>query len=449
MKILHLSLLPLALFVSSPLVAQTWTQLKPTNVPGSRSAHVMANDFSRRRVVMCCGSGSAGETFEWDGKDWTKIAGTLPQLLYPTMSYSVAQNRTVLFGGRIGSTRQNTTYEWDGKTWTTITTANSPSTRYGACQAYDWGRRVTVMFSGLDGNPYSPETWEYDGKDWKLVASTGPKGRIYPAMCYDFRRQRCVMFAGYSLADLSDTWEWDGKTWKQIQTNTTPPQRWGHIMVYDFNRGTVVMYGGYTSSSSQYYDDTWTYDGSDWTQLSPATKPAGRRNFAGAYDNVNGKTLIYGGSIGPSETWSFDLGYPALYTPYGSGCTGTAGTPSLAAASGSLPWINSTFTAEVKNLPPTAPVAMFLGTSRTSWGPINLPFKLDALGATGCALLTGFEFATVVVSSGGTAKLSLPIPNDSNLLGAGWFQQALVIDPKANAFGASFSNGAAAVIGKK
>ena len=431
-----------------PAAAQRWIQLRPNLTPVAREAHAMATDVSRQRVVMAGGTGSSGETLEWDGQNWTLIKGSLPKLLYSKMSFDVRRRRCVLFGGHIGGLRQDATYEWDGKAWTKASPKVSPSARFGGGQAYDWVRGVTVHFSGLDSpSSYAADTWVYDGSTWRRVATTGPQARIYPTMCYDIKRQRCVLFGGYALKDLGDTWEWDGVAWKKITTKNAPIGRWGHTMVYDAKLGKVVMFGGYSSKTQRHHNDTWVYDGKDWVRNLTSTLPVARRGHWAAYDSVNNRTLMFGGKVGGSETWHFDGTPGAEYRAYGSGCAGTAGTPTLAAASGLLPWINRTFVAEVTNLPKTAPVAMFLGFSDKNWGALKLPFPLDGIGAKGCSLLTGMELLSVLVNSNGTAKLSVPLPNDAKLVGAQWYQQALVLDPKANAFGVTFSNGAAAKVG--
>ena len=437
-----------AALLALPLCAQRWIQRTPSPTPVGREAHAMASDSTRQRVVMCGGTGSSGETLEWDGKKWTTISGSLPKLLYSKMSFDSRRNRCVLFGGHVAGFRQNATYEWNGKTWTKASPKASPSARFGGGQAYDQQRGVTLHFSGLEGQVYARDTWAYDGTTWRQVSTSGPLARVYPAMCYDVRRKRCVLFGGYALKDLGDTWEWDGTAWKQIVTKTAPPARWGHVMVYDAKLGKVVMFGGYRSKTRKHQNDTWVFDGSDWVRALTSSAPVARRGHAAAYDAVNGQTLLFGGNSGDSETWQFDLTPGAAYRSYGLGCRGTAGVPKLSAASGLLPWINRTFVAEVTNLPSAAPVAMFLGFSDSSWGSIKLPLKLDGFGATSCSLLTGMEILTALVNSNGVAKLNVPLPNDSKLVGLAWYHQAIVIDPAANALGATFSNGAAARIGR-
>jgi hypothetical protein len=66
----------------------------------------------------------------------------------------------------------------------------------------------------------------------------------------------------------------------------------------------------------------------------------------------------------------------------------------------------------------------------------------------GCNLLVSLDlWVAFSVRSGTTWDLPLNIPNDPLLEGATFYNQALVLDPKSNAFGLGASNGGKSVIG--
>jgi len=90
---------------------------------------------------------------------------------------------------------------------------------------------------------------------------------------------------------------------------------------------------------------------------------------------------------------------------------------------------------------------VWLGRSRTAWGSVNLPLDLTFAGLPGCALRTSPEFAFPVFNRTGRATLSLLLPQDAALLGASFYNQALVADRSANAFGATLSNAGEGRIG--
>ena len=50
-------------------------------------------------------------------------------------------------------------------------------------------------------------------------------------MAYDSKRGRTVLFGGSAgNVNLNDTWEWDGQDWTQV-ADTGPPARGGHAML--------------------------------------------------------------------------------------------------------------------------------------------------------------------------------------------------------------------------
>jgi hypothetical protein len=55
-------------------------------------------------------------------------------------------------------------------------------------------------------------------------------------------------------------------------------------MAYDAATGTVVLFGGQSWSSECVFGDTWTWDGTTWTEQAPATRPSARGEGAMAYD---------------------------------------------------------------------------------------------------------------------------------------------------------------------
>ena len=66
-------------------------------------------------------------------------------------------------------------------------------------------------------------------------------------MAYDPILQRTVLFGGQdpsTFANLADTWEWDGTNWSQATPATHPPSMWSFGMTYDRARQRVVVFGG-------------------------------------------------------------------------------------------------------------------------------------------------------------------------------------------------------------
>jgi hypothetical protein len=74
----------------------------------------------------------------------------------------------------------------------------------------------------------------------------------------------------------------------------------------------VVLYGGTDFPGSTHYNDTWEWDGIQWTKADVAG-PTGPRVFhAMAYDPKRRKVVLFGGSPGVhngylNETWEYGL----------------------------------------------------------------------------------------------------------------------------------------------
>jgi len=137
-------------------------------------------------------------------------------------------------------------------------------------------------------------------------------------------------------------------------------------------------------------------------------------------------------------------GIAASYTVFGAGCAGSAGIPSNTAVA--PPRIGQPITITFGNLPATNAAVAILGLSNTSsaYGP--LPLNLAVFGAPGCWGRVSADATAFLFGSGVSASYFSAIPNQAQLIGVGYFTQALVLDA-VNPLGAIMSDAAAARIG--
>ena len=83
-------------------------------------------------------------------------------------------------------------------------------------------------------------------------------------------------------------------------------------MAYDQARGVTVLFGGDTGNAGGRFevtDETWLWNGSSWTQASPAASPPARMTHAIAYDSRRERVVLFGGSDGTrtfGDTWEWD-----------------------------------------------------------------------------------------------------------------------------------------------
>jgi hypothetical protein len=186
---------------------------------------------------------------------------------------------------------------------------------WGVAIAQDAARGRVLAFYGFDANTnaYPGETFEWDGFVWRqLFPAHRPPGRHGHVLAYDAARARMVLYGGanYSVFPtiyFNDTWEWDGTDWTQRLPVTNPPGLRFPAMAWDAGRARMVLFGGRDAAGVR--QDTWEWDGINWTQRFPVTRPSARDGPAMAYDVAGGRTLLFGGvASGPrlGDTWEWD-----------------------------------------------------------------------------------------------------------------------------------------------
>lgn len=258
--------------------------------------------------------------------DWLKIEPAtkpLPPRSYIQTVYDPLKDKIILFGGcPSNDVGLNDLWEYDGYTWEQKFPANSPGTRYAYNMVYDSSRDVIVLFGGEDWPTLLGDTWEYDGNTWYRVnTANSPISRAHFALAYDSNRNIVVLFGGWHwYVDQGDTWEYDGTNWVQRAPANSPCVRQQVAMVYDENRGVVVLYGGTRQYANQGgpFDDTWEWDGNDWTKKQPQNNPGARHYHQMAYDSDNNKVILHGGGSpygGLNDTWQYDgVDWTQIYT---------------------------------------------------------------------------------------------------------------------------------------
>jgi hypothetical protein len=406
------------------------------------------------------------DTYEWNGSTWSLAVTTQRPSGRVDHGLTFDGTRVILFGGGVPSLSSiqifNDTWAFDGNAWTQLAPTNAPSPRMGAAMAYDSARGRIVLFGGLDALQQYADTWEWDGVGWSQVApATIPPARSHSEMVFDLARSRVVMFGGLDSTSfgtvLQDTWEYDGANWTQVTTSTQPPGRTQGAFDYDPVAGHVVLFGGFDGLFTQ-LSDAWAFDGTNWSSL-PLGNAIDLSGCAHTLDLARlrivyfgGNSSVVSGTSGPSHDYTL-LRVPgaptAAYSSFGTGCAGQQGQVSvLAAAELALPVLGTTFAATIDYPPIAAPFALVLmGFSNTSWAGGALPFSLSAIGiGGGCDLLVDPLGSALVGNGVDPAVFRLAIPLTPQLSGVVFHNQALVLDAAApNGLGA-MTNGCTATV---
>ncbi len=207
------------------------------------------------------------------------------------MAYDAHRDVIVLFGGLAGGSRVGDTWEFDGTDWTQITTTHSPSARDFAAMAFDQANNQIVLYSGSTASAFPDETWTYDGTDWTqhspthtpgTLNSNGGHGRYEHSMAWDPVSGSVLMVGGYingvSGTTDSHVYHWDGTDW----TSSTPAHPIALAAAAMTNNGSnvVVWSDGFTESG-----DAFQWAGTDWlTYYNDGGNPFVRTGFDLAYD---------------------------------------------------------------------------------------------------------------------------------------------------------------------
>jgi hypothetical protein len=460
------SLLVLAIATSAPAQWVDKTPANPLQTPGQRVSPAMCWDAAHGYILMCGGmpnplsGASSNETWTWNGTTWTRKLTANPWALsnwdnpsFAAMAFHTPTNQAVLcWGGAI--------YVWNGTDWlqhpavVPFPAHPYPGNYVNIAMAYDPISTQLVLFVGtIQQNSTSTYhlgyTFTFDGLSWtRRQTGLSPWPAQYPTMAFDPVANRLVL--GTQGTNGAAFFEWTGSNWQQRLPAGAPAA--AGVFATHTTQNRLVMFDGDLGLQPGH---TWTLANGSLQSVATPLEPARRFGAAMAYDPVRQRVVLFGGStlwtpglayqstfLG--DTWEFALPAGASFSPYGAGCLGSHGVPTIAASLGSLPRVGQNFATVVTGLPLAGPAFVFLGLSNTNYGPTPLPLSLGFLGAPGCSLLASGDDLGLVTNVLGTGLWQWNVPNAP---GASFYVQAFAFDAAANALGITSSNGGHGVIG--
>ena len=163
---------------------------------------------------------------------------------------------------------------------------------------YDQTRNEMLMFGGRDDSLTKfTDTWRYTpGGGWVDAAPvSNPDGRTNFGMAYDVTNANVVLFGGSAFSASNDTWLWDGTDWTQVFPALSPPPCFNAQLAFCALTGLVVML--------HEDGDTYSWDGTNWILESPSSVP-GLRAGQGFGSTSDGYVVMFGGDkTGLSGSW--------------------------------------------------------------------------------------------------------------------------------------------------
>lgn len=339
-----------------------WEALTPAKLPVCLSRAVAVWQEHSGNVLLYGGACNTlvvpGLTWSWDGTDWTALEGSQSAGLLTghAMTYDVARDETILFGGteyQLG-TEVNYTYRFRNTRWFGAYSFYTPSPRSLFGFTSDPERGALWLYGGVRGSsdlwkyaygqwyPFAAQdmpgacsypvttfdtdrkvmvlvcadasTYEFDGAKFKsFTLDKKPRTSIQASLAYDPTLKKTVLYGGYDGNYSNETWTWDGSKWTKVD-GKKPHYRGLASMFYDPNAKKIVLYGGIGRTERQgtvvRFGDTWTFNGKDWVESTGAASPPARYGAAVAYNPSDNKVHMFGGVneqveiIG--EHWTFD-----------------------------------------------------------------------------------------------------------------------------------------------
>jgi hypothetical protein len=232
------------------------------------------------------------KTYAWDGTNWTDLGldATAPQ---PRSSFALAStgSRIVVFGGA------DATYAPLGDTWVLSAgawkQAQLPAWQSGV-SVTDYAHDQILVIEGTTTHVRSRDGWS--------DVAGGPSPRSGLGVAFDPAGHDVLLFGGNAGPVQNDTWTWDGSAWTQLHPTQAPDPRFGMVLGWDGKH--VTLFGGVAPGHPTGFTDTWSWNGSNWVPASPAHSPPGTPSFTcGGSDLARGNLVMVASDL---KTYTYD-----------------------------------------------------------------------------------------------------------------------------------------------
>ncbi len=309
-----------------------WTNL--VNGPSAQSNANLTYDRSRSRFLLY---GAGAQTWEFNNAPasgaWTDrtAASGPPSVSLAGIAYDESKRRVLMFGGNDGGGTMDYTWEWNGATgvWSDISTPTAGGTyasRTNAALAFHGQRGVAVMFGGnWDFTPVYGDTLEFDGVRWQTISIADPEADGSPSalggatLVSDPRLNgRMVMFGGEGPTNQLWEYKYNSSTfvrsWDLLTPGgTLPSARQNQAMAYDTVNSRYYLFGGTTGVADAATTYHYSFGTNLWTALSTGGAPPARTHSAMAYDSVRARLVLFGGTGVTlfGDTWEYNPAAPA------------------------------------------------------------------------------------------------------------------------------------------
>jgi hypothetical protein len=194
-------------------------------------------------------------------------------------------------------------WEWDGTDWRQLSTAAPPGPRAGALLVQDPVNYHVILFGGRAGNGARGTTWFWDGANWAEQHPVDePPDCAGSTMAYDDAFRRVVLTTGRGCTApgvAGSTWTWDGHNWSRLSPPASPLPADGPTLAYHDTSQMLVLAVPPAGHGCALV--TWTWDTTSWTVHHGAGSPLGPA--VAVRDPASRRPLLVSAS---GQTWSWD-----------------------------------------------------------------------------------------------------------------------------------------------
>src|SRR5262249_22472544 len=135
---------------------------------------------------------SSGETWSWDGHEWTRVESLVPRLAWTgTLTYDETLHAIVRFRGDLS--------RWNGA-WTVLPHRPATPECSGAAIGYEPARDRVLIAPDADSSSSELDfgTWTWDERGWRELPllGKGPFPRMGATLAHHVERGRSLQFGG-------------------------------------------------------------------------------------------------------------------------------------------------------------------------------------------------------------------------------------------------------------
>jgi len=262
-------------------------------------------------------------------RHWVDRGLTAPGgLVGPRAVYDRAHNAVILYGGdrKTGFPPVEPSaamWKYDGAAWTLLCDPCAPGPRYAPAMAYDPKRARIVMYGGYGGGQVLGDLWEWDGA-WHPIAAQGeaPGERVFAQMAYDERRRTMVLFGGCHSPDSYEdkVFELVDDTWRNATVAGGPPMIGGLGTTATWNADSQTIDVLEDHGTTGDVDAIWSWNGAAWQLRCAGCTGTPRRDASLVFDPSPPRLYELGGYSGAdatelSGTWVRDGNGTRLASP--------------------------------------------------------------------------------------------------------------------------------------